>query len=61
MDFQFDDKKLKFVQRVLNNRVLFKIGLLSQVPLNFVTGIRLREVNDYRLEGGSFLSSSITN
>jgi len=25
MDFQFDEKKLKFVQRVLKHRVLFKI------------------------------------
>jgi hypothetical protein len=36
MDFQFDEKKLKFVQRVLNNRVLFKIVLLFQVPINFM-------------------------
>jgi len=33
MDFQFDEKKLNFVQRVLNNRVLFKIVLLFQVPM----------------------------
>lgn len=46
MDFQFDEKKLKFVQRVLNNRVLFKILLLFQVPINFVTGMRLREINE---------------
>ena len=46
MDFQFDEKKLKFVQRVLNNRVLFKIALLFQVPINFVIGMRLRELNE---------------
>ena len=46
MDFQFDEKKLKFVQRVLNNRVLFKVALLFQVPLDFIAGIRLRELND---------------
>jgi hypothetical protein len=46
MDFQFDEKKLKFVQRVLNNRVLFKIVLLFQVPLNFMIGMRLRELNE---------------
>ena len=46
MDFQFDEKKLKFVQRVLNNRVLFKIVLLSQVPINFMIGMRLRELNE---------------
>jgi hypothetical protein len=46
MDFQFDDKKLKFVQRVLNNRVLFKIVLLFQVPIDFMTGMRLRELNE---------------
>jgi hypothetical protein len=45
-DFQFDQKKLKFVQRVLNNRVLFKIVLFFQVPLNFMTGMRLRELNE---------------
>jgi hypothetical protein len=46
MDFQFDEKKLKFVQRVLNNRVLFKIVLLFQVPTNFMTGMRLRELTE---------------
>jgi Domain of unknown function (DUF4442) len=45
MDFQFDEKELKFVQRVLNNRVLFKIVLFFQVPMNFMTGMRLRELN----------------
>ena len=46
MDFQFDEKKLKFVQRVLNNCVLFKIVLFFQVPLDFIAGIRLRELNE---------------
>ena len=46
MDFQFDEKKLKFVQRILNNRLLFKIVMLFQVPLNFIAGIRLREINE---------------
>jgi hypothetical protein len=46
MDFQFDEKKLKFFQRLLNNRVFFKISLLFQVPLNFMTGMRLRELNE---------------
>jgi len=46
MDFQFDEKKLKFVQRVLNNRVLFKIVMFFQVPLDFMTGMRLRELNE---------------
>jgi hypothetical protein len=46
VDFQFDEKKLKFVRRVLNNRVLFKIVLLFQVPLDFMTGMRLRELNE---------------
>jgi len=46
MDFQFDEKKLKFVQRVANNRVIFKIVMLFQVPLDFIAGIRLRELND---------------
>jgi hypothetical protein len=46
MDFQFDEKKLKFVQRVLNNRLLFKIVLLFQVPINFMIGMRLRELNE---------------
>ena len=32
MDFEFDEKKLKFVQRVLNNCLIFKIVLLFQVP-----------------------------
>jgi hypothetical protein len=46
VDFQFDEKKLKFVQRVLNNRVFFKIALFFQVPINFMTGMRLRELNE---------------
>ena len=46
MDFQFNEKKLKFVQRVLNNRMLFKVALLFQVPLDFMTGMRLRELNE---------------
>jgi hypothetical protein len=46
MDFQFDEKKLKFFQRILNNRLLFKIVMLFQVPLDFVAGIRLRELNE---------------
>jgi hypothetical protein len=46
MDFQFDEKKLKFVQRVLNNRLLFKIVLFFQVPVDFVIGMRLREINE---------------
>lgn len=46
MDIQFDEKKLKSFQRIMNNRLLFKIALLFQVPLDFVTGIRLRELNE---------------
>jgi len=46
MDFQFDEKKLKYFQRILNNRPLFKIGMLFQVPLDFIAGIRLREINE---------------
>ena len=46
MDFRFDEKNLKFVQRVLNNRVLFKIVMLFQVPINFLIGTRLRELNE---------------
>src|SRR4030043_2033681 len=46
MEFQFDEKKLKYVQRVLNNRVLFKIVMLFQVPLDFMIGMRLRELNE---------------
>jgi len=46
MDFQFDEKKLKFVQRVLSNRVLFKIVLFFQVPMNFITSMRIRELNE---------------
>jgi hypothetical protein len=46
MDFRFDEKKLKFVQRVLGNRVFFKITMLFRVPLNFLTGMRIRELNE---------------
>ena len=46
MDFRFDQKKLKFVQRVLNNRLLFKITIFFQVPMNFLTGMRVRELNE---------------
>ncbi len=46
MGFQFDEKKLKYVQRLLNNPVLFKIVMLFQVPLDFIAGIRVREINE---------------
>lgn len=46
MDFQFDERKLKSFQRMLSNRVLFKIVLLFKVPLDFIVGIRLRELNE---------------
>jgi len=46
MNFQFDEKKLKSFQRILNNRVLFKMALLFQVPLDFLTGMRLKELNE---------------
>lgn len=46
MDFQFDEKKLKFVQRVLKNRLFFKIAMLFQVPLNLLAGMSVRELNE---------------
>jgi hypothetical protein len=46
MDFQFDKKKLQHFQRLLGNRLFFKIAMLFQVPLNFVTGMRIRELNE---------------
>jgi len=46
VDFKFDEKKLKFVQRILNNRLLFKIVLFFQVPLDFMAGMRVRELNE---------------
>jgi hypothetical protein len=46
MDFRFDEKKLNFFQGVLNNRVLFKIVLFFQVPMNFIAGMRIRELNE---------------
>src|SRR4030043_2019200 len=46
MGFQFDQKNLRYVQRVLGNRVSFKIVMLFQVPLNFLTGMRIRELNE---------------
>src|SRR4030042_1410130 len=46
MAFQFDQKNLRYVQRVLGNRVFFKIAMLFRVPLNFLTGMRIRELNE---------------
>jgi Domain of unknown function (DUF4442) len=46
MAFQFDQKKLRYVQRLLGNRVLFKIVLLFQVPMDFIAGMRVRELNE---------------
>ncbi len=46
MDVQVDEKKLKSFQRIMNNRLLFKSALLFQVPLDFLTGMRLRELNE---------------
>lgn len=46
MEIQFDEKKLRSFQRIMNNRVLFKAALLFKVPLDFVTGMRLIELNE---------------
>ncbi|MBM4306521.1 MAG: DUF4442 domain-containing protein [Deltaproteobacteria bacterium] len=46
MDFQFDQKKLKHFQWILKNRLLFKMAMFFQVPLDFMAGIRLRELNE---------------
>ncbi len=46
MAFQFDQKKLRHFQRLLNNRLFFKIAMFFQVPFNVLAGIRLRELND---------------
>ncbi len=46
MEFRFDQKKLRFIQRVLNNPLLFKIVLFFQVPMNVIAGMRLKELNE---------------
>jgi hypothetical protein len=46
MDFQFDQKKLRFFRRLLGNRLLFKIIILFQVPLDFIAGMRIRELDE---------------
>lgn len=46
MDFRFDQKNLKFVQRVLNNWFLFKLTVFFRVPMNFWTGMRIRKLNE---------------
>jgi hypothetical protein len=46
MAFQFDQKKLRYVQRILGNRLLFKVVMFFQVPFNVLAGIRLRELNE---------------
>jgi hypothetical protein len=46
MDFRFDEKKVKRFQRLLRSRLLLKIAILFQVPMDFIAGIRLRELNE---------------
>ncbi len=50
MDFRFDEKNIKFFQRVMNNRVLFKIAVFFRAPLDFITGMRIRELNERSCE-----------
>ena len=45
-EFYFDDKNLKRVQRIFTNWFLFKITMFLKVPLNFMTGMRIRELNE---------------
>jgi hypothetical protein len=46
MEFRFDEKKLRHVQRLLGNRLFSKIAILFQVPMDFIAGVRVRELNE---------------
>jgi hypothetical protein len=46
MAFQFDQKKLRYFQRLLGNRLFFKVAILFQVPMDFIAGMRVRELNE---------------
>ena len=45
-EFHFDERNLKRVQRNFTNPFFFKITMLLKVPLNFMTGMRIRELNE---------------
>jgi hypothetical protein len=46
MEFRFDQKKLRFFQRLLGNRLFFKVAIFFQVPMDFIAGMRIRELNE---------------
>jgi len=50
MDFRFDEKNIQFVQWILNNRWLFKITIFFRVPMNFMTGMRIKKLNEESCE-----------
>jgi hypothetical protein len=50
MDFRFDEKNIRFVQRVLNNWFFFKIMIFFRAPLDFITGTRIKTLNKHSCE-----------
>ena len=50
MGFRFDEKNIRFVRRVMNNRLLFKIIIFFRVPLDFITGTRIKTLNEQSCE-----------
>jgi hypothetical protein len=50
MGFRFDEKNIRFVRRVMNNRLLFKVMIFFRVPLDFITGTRIKRLNEQSCE-----------
>ena len=44
-EFQFDERNLKAAQRVFSNRLLFKLALLLNVPMDCLSGMRIKKLN----------------
>ena len=44
-EFQFDERNLKAAQRVFSNRLLFRLALLLNVPMDCLSGMRIKKLN----------------
>ena len=44
-EFQIDENNLKAAQRIFRNRLRFKLALLLQAPMDFLSGIRIKKLN----------------
>jgi len=49
-NFKFDKKKLSIARKHFTNRWLFNRKMFFQIPLNFIAGIRIKQLNEESCE-----------